>query len=561
MEINWDSIKYIFQIPRDWFRYIHRKIHNAYGVLFIRVMDGEYGGMKIDIDKQVFKETVEDAINLDEYVKSVNDVKPDKNGNVDLNANFLEASDITTPGMLVGTDYKGEQTVCSPNHKHNIKDVDGSIKTINGKSPDENGNVVIPSVQKVNNIEPDENGNVDLGTLVKSVNDHEPDENGKITFSVVERVDGVEPVNGNVPLGAIRSINNTIRPVNGNVDLTNVFAPVEHTHPHTQISDWNKATNDFLKATELTSPGVVVGTDYDDPDHPVCSPNHKHNAKDIVNDEESGFVTINTEQNITASKRFTNGSNLSVANSDSEGVFVKPTGEIAISANTNCGFKMANNQIANLNTNPFQILQDNASGSPMTFLQQLNGTLTLVNNVDGPSISVLKDNIYISAKANDYANQPALSVSTNGILMTENSGDPDNSAVVQLKDGVRIRSKTKCGFLATNNQVEIQVPSDDSSKNILLAASANNSKLANQPTDTDENSLAIATCGYVQKNAITIPNGKELKTQNITVVTNVTWNGTQIVVEKKNLEFTNGVLTDWGYVSSSKINTVAYNAS
>ena len=128
MEINWDAIKYIFQIPKDWYRYIHRKIHNAYGTLFIRVMDGEYGGMKIDIDKQAFKDAVEEAVDLngyvksvddinpdengnvklDGYVKSVSDIKPDENGNVNLGENFLEPSDITTVGIVVGTDYKGE---------------------------------------------------------------------------------------------------------------------------------------------------------------------------------------------------------------------------------------------------------------------------------------------------------------------------------------------------------------------------------------------------------------------------------------------------------------------
>lgn len=532
MEINWDSIKYIFQIPRDWFRYIHRKIHNAYGVLFIRVMDGEYGGMKIDIDKHVFKETVEDAINLDEYVKSVNDVKPDKNGNVDLDANFLEASDITTPGLVVGTDYKGEQTVCSPNHKHNIKDVDGSIKTINGKSPDVNGNVVIPSVQKVNNIDPDENGNVDLGTLVKSVNDHEPDENGKITFSVVERVDGVESVNGNVPLGAIRSINNTIKPVNGNVDLTGVFAPVEHTHPHTQISDWNNATKNFLEAAELTSPGIVVGTDYDDPDHPVCYPNHKHNAKDIVNDDESGFVTVNTEQNITASKRFTNGSNLSVANSDSEGVFVKPTGQINLIGNQTPYFTMNIAASANLNP-PFQIYQIMLSDKITTCINQLIGRLLISCENQGSAISMERENILMEIY--------------------------ESSALQLGLDGLVLNYKKNNNFIAiANDQIHLKVSENGS---IIINANANNSKLANQPTDTNENSLAIATCGYVQKNAITIPEGKTLQTQNITVVTNVTWNGTQLVIEKKNLEFTNGVLTDWRYASSSKIDTVAYNAN
>lgn len=532
MEINWDSIKYIFQIPRDWFRYIHRKIHNAYGVLFIRVMDGEYGGMKIDIDKQVFKETVEDAIKLDEYVKSVNDVKPDKNGNVDLDANFLESSDITTPGMVVGTDYKGEQTVCSPNHKHNIKDVVGSIKTVNGNSPDENGNVVVPSVLKVNNVEPDETGNVDLGTLVKSVNDHEPDENGKITFSVVERVDGVEPVNGNVPLGAIRSINNTIRPVNGNVDLTGVFASVEHTHPHTQISDWNNATKNFLEASELTSPGIVVGTDYDDPDHPVCSPNHKHNAKDIVNDDESGFVTINTEQNITASKRFTNGSNLSVANSDSEGVFVKPTGQINLIGNETPYFTMNIAASANLNP-PFQIYQMMLSDKITSCINQLVGRLLISCENQGSAISMERENILMEIY--------------------------ESSALQLGLDGLVLNYKKNNNFISiADDQIHLKVSENGS---IIINANANNSKLANQPTETSEDSLAIATCGYVQKNAITIPEGKELKTYYATVVSDVTWDGTKIIVKKMTLEFTKGVLTSVKTAASTTINTVAYTPS
>ena len=497
MEINWDSIRYFFQIPREWFRYIHRKIHNAYGTLFIRVMDGEYGGMKIDIDKAMFKEAVEDVAGLNEYVKSVDDVtpdengnvklegyvksvsdiKPDENGNVNLGENFLEPSDITTVGIVVGTDYKGEHTVCSPNHKHNVKDVDGSIKTVNGNSPDKNGNVVIPSVLKVNDILPDDTGNVDLGVLVKSVNDHQPDENGKISFSVVEKVDGVEPVNGNVPLGAIRSINNTIRPVNGNVDLTGVFAPLEHTHPHTQISDWSQATKDFLKATELTSPGIVVGTDYDDADHPVCSPNHKHNAKDIVNDDTNGFVTIDTEQKVSGRKLFT--STLDVANN-----------------------------------------------SVTTGVQLQPGGVVLVRG-DNPGLSLTLPN----------SNREEIG----------HFGYTASANTLQL-------ISMKYGFAIGN--------ANDNNNEVVIGAQQNKAKLTNSPsTDGTAPDLAIATVGWVKEKAITVPDGKELKTQNITVVTNVTWNGTQIVVEKKNLEFTNGVLTDWGYVSSSKINTVAYNAN
>lgn len=335
MEINWDAIKYIFQIPKEWYSYIHKKIHNAYGTLFIRVMDGEYGGMKIDIDKQLFKEAVEDVAGLNEYVKSVDnitpdengnvklegyvkkvsDIEPDENGNVNLGENFLEPTDITTVGIVVGTDYKGEKTVCSPNHKHNVKDIVGAIKTVNGNGPDADGNVVVEAgIKTVNNVQPDETGNVDLGQLVKTVNSHEPDENGNIQFDVVEKVDGVSPIAGNVPLGAIRSINNTIKPVNGNVNLDGVYAPIQHEHPHTQISDWDNATKNFLDSLDITTPGILVGTDYDDPDHPVCSPNHKHNSKDIVNSDTDGFVTIDTQQTVTGLKLFT--STIDVGNSN-----------------------------------------------------------------------------------------------------------------------------------------------------------------------------------------------------------------------------------------------------
>lgn len=532
MEMNWDYIKYIFQIPRDWFRYIHRKIHNAYGTLFIRVLDGEYGGMKIDIDKQVFKETVEDAIDLDSYVKTVNDIGPDENGNVDLDANFLEASDITTPGIVVGTDYQGEQTVCSPNHKHKAKDVEGAVKTVNGTPPDENGNVeVLVGVRTVNEIEPDENGNIDLGPIVNSVNGHEPDENGNVEFSVVEKVDGVEPVNGNVSLGAIRSINNTIRPVNGNVDLTNVFASAQHEHPHTQISDWNQATSSFLEASDITSPGIVVGTDYDDPDHPVCSPNHKHKVKDIVNDDELGFVTINTEQEITASKKFTNGANLSVENSDVEGVFIKPTGNMLISGTNNSYFRM-NIAGGDPNISPFQIVQQLQNGQVTTHITQITGHLSLACQSQGSVINMYKEQIVLESS---------------------------QRSIVQVgDDGIILQSNNENQIDVSNYMIDLKVKENCI---VLLTADANNAMLSKQPTQTNEDSLAIATCGYVQKNAITLPEGKTPITQDVTIVSDVTWDGTRIVVNKKKLEFSKGVLTAVTNLATSYINTVAYNAN
>lgn len=497
MEINWDAIKYIFQIPKEWYSYIHRKIHNAYGTLFIRVMDGEYGGMKIDIDRTLFKEAVEDVAGLNEYVKSVDDITPDENGNVklegyvkkvsgvepdetgnvDLDANFLAPSDLTTPGIVVGTDYKGEKTVCSPNHKHNLKDIVGAIKTVNGNGPDQNGNVVVEAgIKTVNNIQPDETGNVDLGQLVKTVNSHEPDENGNIQFDVVEKVDGVSPINGNVPLGAIRSINNTIKPVNGNVNLNGVLDPAPHEHPHTQISDWDNATKNFLDSLDITTPGILVGTDYDDPDHPVCSPNHKHNSKDIVNDDQTGFVTIDTQQEISGLKVFTNTLNVT-KNPGTTGVQLYPTGVIM------------------------------AKG-------------------DEPGI------VFFAPDSNVNVGQLGYYSSTNTMQFFSRSSS----------------------FLIGN--------SADNDNILQIVASPNKAQLANSPsTDGTAPDNAIATVGWVKEKAITVPDGKELKTYYATVVSDVTWNGTQIIVNKKTLEFTNGVLTAVKNASPNKIDTVAYNAS
>lgn len=481
MEINWDSIKYIFQVPKDWYSYIHRKIHNAYGTLFIRVLDGEYGGMKIDIDRGLFKEAVDDAVDLDGYVKSVNNIEPDENGNVDLDENFLESSDITTPGIEVGTDYKGDQTVCSPNHKHNIKDVEGGIKTVNGNPPDEDGNVVVEvedGVKTVNDIEPDEDGNVDLGQLVYTVNDHEPDEDGNISFDVVEKVDGVSPINGNVPLGAIRSIDTNIRPINGNVNLFDYYSVIGHEHQHTDITDWDTATDEFLEASDITTPGTVVGTDYAG-EYSVCSPNHKHNAKDIVNSETDGFVTINTEQTITGSKTFKDS--VEVEADD---------GNITLDANA--------------------------------------GNITLAN--DSVRISMLGGNT-IGTIQQDVS----------GLNLTNTSGVTKNCMLQLNPSGV---------FIEAEGQ----------NKLIFLNTEQNSAQLANSPsTDGTAPDNAIATVGWVKEKALTVPDGKTPKTQDITLVSNVTWNGTQLVIQKQKLEFSNGVLTNVTNATSGTINTIAYS--
>ena len=79
-------------------------------------------------------------------------------------------------------------------------------------------------------------------------------------------------------------------------------------------------------------------------------------------------------------------------------------------------------------------------------------------------------------------------------------------------------------------------------------------------TDGTAPNLAIATVGWVKDKAITVPDGKTAQTKDVTFVSDVTWDGNQIIVKKQKLEFSSGVLTNVSNVSPSYITTVAYNA-
>ena len=67
----------------SWYKTIHDRVFNAYGVNFIRVKDGDwYGGMEIGVDEDAFQQAVDRS--LEGIVRSVNGNTPDANGNVEL---------------------------------------------------------------------------------------------------------------------------------------------------------------------------------------------------------------------------------------------------------------------------------------------------------------------------------------------------------------------------------------------------------------------------------------------------------------------------------------------
>ena len=149
------------------------------------------------------------TLNASGGVKTVNNVQPDSNGNVEI---------------LVGT-VKTVNNV-QPDSNGNVTIEAGKVKTVNNIQPDDSGNITIQTgtVKSVNNVEPDEEGNVALN-VVKSINGNTPDINGNITIKSggVTTVDGKAPdSNGNVSLNAITSINGNTPNANGDFELNAV---------------------------------------------------------------------------------------------------------------------------------------------------------------------------------------------------------------------------------------------------------------------------------------------------------------------------------------------------
>ena len=186
MTMNWDNIKYLFQIPLEWFKAISNKVFRAYGTNFIRVRNGEEGAMNIDVDPDTFAQAVMNVTGGGSgggTVKSVDNIAPDANGNVPLGA-------IRSINENVYPDANG-----------NV-DLGLGVASVNGIMPDQNGDVDLGTITySVNNITPDQNGNVNLGTIVNTVNGTSPDANGNVEVGTVRMVNGIVPVGGNVNLG------------------------------------------------------------------------------------------------------------------------------------------------------------------------------------------------------------------------------------------------------------------------------------------------------------------------------------------------------------------------
>lgn len=217
------------------------------------------------------------AIPTGQGVTKVNGFSPDSSGNVLAgtvrSVNGKSPASLPTPGSvtLTASDIGALPSTIDP------------VETVNGISPDANGNVNVGTVKSVNNSTPDANGNVNLPTVagVTSVDGIGPDASGNVQLGnvYVKTVNGESPTNGNVTIDAsdvgaladdtviVQSVNSII-PTNGNVAIktslnyasVNITADSEHVTGTPTFRCFRKAGICMLHFTFKTLGASVWGT-------------------------------------------------------------------------------------------------------------------------------------------------------------------------------------------------------------------------------------------------------------------------------------------------------------
>lgn len=174
------------------------------------------------MDEQTFNKMVESSVGTLSFVKTVNNIAPDSNGNV--NVPVGSVADLISYGTTIYPDQGGN--IVLPNF----------ALSVNGTAPDaQTGNIqlTIGTVKSVNEISPDGQGNVDLGELVYSVNETTPDQNGNVDLDIAGTVqdaldDGTITItnivqdaidDGSIDVGKVKTVDGISPDAQGDVDF------------------------------------------------------------------------------------------------------------------------------------------------------------------------------------------------------------------------------------------------------------------------------------------------------------------------------------------------------
>lgn len=228
------------------------------------------------------------------FVGSINGITPEEDGSITIDAEDVGAIPSTT---RVVKEING----ISPNEDGTI--LAGTVRSVNGKSPTSlptPGSITLNAsdvgalpdsvdpVESVNGISPDAQGNVNVGT-VKSVNNTMPDASGNVNLPTVAGVTSVDGVGadaqGNVQINAVKSVNGETPDAQGavNINAQDVGAlPDDYTPPVVSVnnktgavvlgaSDVGAMANDVpvIKTVNNIGPNASGGITISDSETPV----------------------------------------------------------------------------------------------------------------------------------------------------------------------------------------------------------------------------------------------------------------------------------------------------
>lgn len=152
------------------------------------------------------------------FVGSINGITPEDDGSITIDAKDVGALPNSYTPPVTSVNNKTGNVSLDASDVSALPDSIDPVESVNGISPDAQGNVNVGTVKSVNNTMPDASGNVNLPTVAG-----------------VTSVDGVgADAQGNVQINAVKSVNGETPDSNGNVtlDATDVGAmPSSYTAP------------------------------------------------------------------------------------------------------------------------------------------------------------------------------------------------------------------------------------------------------------------------------------------------------------------------------------------
>lgn len=534
--MDFNAIKYIFQIPIEWYKKIHNRVFNAYGSNFLTVREGYYGGTEIGIDSDGFADEVKRVVDLSSVVKSVDNIDPDEDGNVQLCAAVLSATqtftgdntfskpillkddgqlsansenlrlNLGTNGITLSNSYGANYQLldnepprlysqgadnqiatrgyCRLNfakesHNHGNINNDGQITAVSETTPtdyyiaaDSSGNLYLKDLSAL----------VATTDLVKSVNDTFPDENGNIEIEIPDVpkniVNTVNGQDGDVVLGNIVNSVNSVAPINGDVDLGEIVYSVNNIPAINGNVEISCTSMDEVTAY-IDKQGFALTSDLKD--YALTSDLENYAlTTDLENyaltSELAEYAhTVDGHPAIDGKVDFALRGNKWVTTNSSGNLTTTDLVPIVLSS-SNSGYMYANN-------GQLEFKQEQGQYVTLSTEQTITGKKTIINNdftIVGQSL-IVKDSSQsgeISIQSNGgvliNARMPFIDFATPG------TAENDTFIIMTPESGSRLCVKSPHG--------------------IDFDAPANQVKLIAQPTDTQTSSLAVATVGYCMTN-------------------------------------------------------------